>query len=203
MRSWGRWCASCSFTSIPQYLEGDLTKIKSVVVSRQSCAKISEALGLHECLFVGKGMAANREVPPSLLADVFESLLAALYLDGGDKEARQFIELHVGRKSNWRPRAKRAGTTSRCCSSSRSASSAIRRSTSCWTRRDRTTPSASRSAPWWVGSGIRRRGAATRRKRNSGPPAMRCSNSAANRRRSRVTDGTAIEQARSLCVVWR
>jgi ribonuclease-3 len=79
----------------PEYLEGDLTKIKSVVVSRQSCAKISEALGLHECLFVGKGMAANREVPPSLLADVFESLLAALYLDGGVEEARQFIELHV------------------------------------------------------------------------------------------------------------
>jgi ribonuclease-3 len=83
------------FRQYPEYLEGDLTKIKSVVVSRQSCAKISEALGLHECLFVGKGMAANREVPPSLLADVFESLLAALYLDGGDKEARQFIELHV------------------------------------------------------------------------------------------------------------
>ena len=84
------------FHQYPQYLEGDLTKIKSVVVSRQSCAKISEALGLHECLFVGKGMAASREVPPSLLADVFESLLAALYLDGGDKESRRFIEMHIG-----------------------------------------------------------------------------------------------------------
>ena len=66
------------------------------MVSRHSCAKISESLGLHECLFVGKGMAANREVPTSLLADVFESLLAALYLDGGDREVRQFIELHMG-----------------------------------------------------------------------------------------------------------
>jgi ribonuclease III len=80
----------------PEYLEGDLTKIKSVVVSRQSCAKISEALGLHECLFVGKGMAANREVPPSLLADVFEALIAAMCLDGGPDVSRQFIELHVG-----------------------------------------------------------------------------------------------------------
>ncbi len=80
----------------PDYLEGDLTKIKSVVVSRQSCAKISLALGLHEFLIVGKGMAANREVPASLLADVFEALLAAVYLDGGDQEARRFILQHVG-----------------------------------------------------------------------------------------------------------
>ena len=80
----------------PDYLEGDLTKIKSVVVSRQSCAKISLAQGLHEFLIVGKGMAANREVPSSLLADVFESLLAAIYLDGGDKESRRFIEQYVG-----------------------------------------------------------------------------------------------------------
>ncbi len=80
----------------PDYLEGDLTKVKSVVVSRQSCAKISLSLGLHEFLIVGKGMAANREVPPSLLADVFEALLAAIYLDGGDSEARRFIEQHVG-----------------------------------------------------------------------------------------------------------
>ncbi len=84
------------FHQYPEYLEGDLTKIKSVVVSRHSCAKISLSLGLHEFLIVGKGMAANREVPPSLLADVFESLLAAIYLDGGDTQARRFIERYVG-----------------------------------------------------------------------------------------------------------
>jgi ribonuclease-3 len=84
------------FHQYPDYLEGDLTKIKSVVVSRQACAKISSSLGLHEFLIVGKGMAANREVPPSLLADVFESLLAAIYLDGGDSQARRFIERYVG-----------------------------------------------------------------------------------------------------------
>ena len=79
------------FHQYPDYLEGDLTKIKSVVVSRQSCAKISEALGLDDCLIVGKGMASNPVVPPSLLADVFESLLAAIYLDGGDPPARKFV----------------------------------------------------------------------------------------------------------------
>jgi ribonuclease-3 len=80
------------YTSYPEYLEGDLTKIKSVVVSRQTCAKISEALGLQEFLILGKGMTTHPTVPPSLLADVFESLAAAIYLDGGDPAARDFIQ---------------------------------------------------------------------------------------------------------------
>jgi ribonuclease-3 len=84
------------FHQYPEYLEGDLTKIKSVVVSRQTCAKISEALGLHECLILGKGMAQHPEVPPSLLADVFESLVAAIYLDGGDEASRHFITEYIG-----------------------------------------------------------------------------------------------------------
>ena len=40
------------FRQFPQYLEGDLTKVKSVVVSRQTCAKVSEALGLQEFLIL-------------------------------------------------------------------------------------------------------------------------------------------------------
>lgn len=84
------------FRQFPQYLEGDLTKIKSVVVSRQTCAKISEALGLAEFLILGKGMTTHPNVPPSLLADVFESLVAAIYLDGGDKAAKQFIHAYIG-----------------------------------------------------------------------------------------------------------
>jgi ribonuclease-3 len=80
------------FRTFPEFLEGDLTKIKSVVVSRQTCAKISRALGLEEFLIVGKGMASSTSVPPSLLADVFESIVAAIYLDGGEAAAREFIE---------------------------------------------------------------------------------------------------------------
>ncbi|MEX2174992.1 MAG: ribonuclease III [Pirellulaceae bacterium] len=84
------------FQQFPQYQEGDLTKVKSVVVSRQTCAKVSEALGLQEFLILGKGMTTNPTVPPSVLADVFESLLAAIYLDGGDAAARQFINAYIG-----------------------------------------------------------------------------------------------------------
>jgi ribonuclease-3 len=84
------------FRQFPDYLEGDLTKIKSVVVSRQTCAKVSEALGLQEFLILGKGMTTHPSIPPSLLADVFESLVAAIYLDGGDQAARQFISAFIG-----------------------------------------------------------------------------------------------------------
>jgi ribonuclease-3 len=84
------------YAQYPDYLEGDLTKIKSVVVSRQTCAKISEALGLQEFLVLGKGMTTHPSVPPSLLADVFESLVAAIYLDGGDPASREFIQRYMG-----------------------------------------------------------------------------------------------------------
>src|SRR5882724_13565622 len=84
------------YAQYPDYLEGDLTKIKSVVVSRQTCAKISEALGLQEFLILGKGMTTHPTIPPSLLADVFESLVAAMYLDGGDAAVRPFIEAFIG-----------------------------------------------------------------------------------------------------------
>ncbi len=80
----------------PEYLEGDLTRIKSIVVSRQTCALISERLGLEAFLVLGKGMTTSPNVPPSLLADVFESLVAAIYLDGGFAAAHAFIETHLG-----------------------------------------------------------------------------------------------------------
>jgi ribonuclease III len=83
------------FHQYPHYLEGDLTRIKSIVVSRQICAKISESLGMQDFLILGKGMTTHPSVPPSLLADVFESLLAAMYLDGGIETARKFLQQHI------------------------------------------------------------------------------------------------------------
>jgi len=80
----------------PEYLEGDLTKLKSIVVSRQTCAKVSDALGMEKFLILGKGMTTHPSVPPSLLADVIEALIAAIYLDGGDAPARRFIEKFIG-----------------------------------------------------------------------------------------------------------
>src|SRR4051794_28193845 len=77
----------------PEYQEGDLTKIKSIVVSRHTCARFSIELGLGEFLFLGRGLNLQESdnVPPNMLADVYESLVAAIYLDGGLEAARDFI----------------------------------------------------------------------------------------------------------------
>lgn len=83
------------YENYPELLEGDLTKIKSVVVSRQTCASISEAIGLEEFLILGKGMTTDPNVPRSVLADVFESMIASIYLDGGHEAARKFIVQYV------------------------------------------------------------------------------------------------------------
>ena len=76
----------------PESLEGDLTRIKSVVVSRETCGRISEQLNLADFLIVGKGLAINKPVPISVLSDLFESLVAAVYLDGGIEPARALVE---------------------------------------------------------------------------------------------------------------
>jgi len=79
------------FENFPNYLEGDLTKIKSKLVSRETCAQISGQLGLHEFLTIGKGMVSNRALSGSLAAGVLETVIAAIHIDGGFEAARRFI----------------------------------------------------------------------------------------------------------------
>jgi ribonuclease-3 len=79
------------FHQFPESLEGDLTRVKSVVVSRETCSRISDQLQLVDFLIVGKGLAINRPVPTSVLSDLFESLVAAVYLDGGMDAVRPLV----------------------------------------------------------------------------------------------------------------
>ncbi|MEN0111003.1 MAG: ribonuclease III [Planctomycetota bacterium] len=75
----------------PDFLEGDLTKLKSVIVSRQTCARLSDDLGLERFLIVGKGMVTGEGVPRSVLSDVFEALVAAIHLDAGRDACERFV----------------------------------------------------------------------------------------------------------------
>lgn len=79
----------------PDLMEGELTKIKSVVVSRRTCARISRNLGFERFLILGRGMATQDVVPSSVMAAAFEALIAAIYLDGGLEAARAFILEHT------------------------------------------------------------------------------------------------------------
>src|SRR5713226_1088864 len=58
----GLVCCEQLYLRFPDYQEGDLTKIKSAVVSRRTCAHISRQLNLGDFLFLGKGMNVHHAV---------------------------------------------------------------------------------------------------------------------------------------------
>ena len=59
------------FKKFPDYSEGKLTKIKSVVVSSATLAKIGTEMDLKKHVSVGKGLVTNNSLPKSLIANVF------------------------------------------------------------------------------------------------------------------------------------
>ena len=71
--------------------EGDLTKVKSVVVSRRVCAEIADRIGLTDLLILGNGVGVRHSLPMSLRAAVYEAVIGAIYIDGGLEPARKFI----------------------------------------------------------------------------------------------------------------
>jgi len=79
------------FERFPGYSEGDLTKIKSMLVSRTTCARLAKLLGLQKFLKVGKGMVSSRALSGSLSAGLLEAVIAAIYIESGFEAARSFL----------------------------------------------------------------------------------------------------------------
>lgn len=79
------------YNRFPNYQEGDLTKIKSMLVSRKTCAQIANELGLTTFLRVGKGTDRTRAIGGSIAAACLEAVIAAIYFDGGMEAAEAFI----------------------------------------------------------------------------------------------------------------
>lgn len=77
------------FASLP---EGELTKARAVIVCEPTLARCSADLGIGEYLFLGKGEAGSggRE-RTSILADAFEAIIGAIYLDSGFENATSFV----------------------------------------------------------------------------------------------------------------
>ncbi len=80
------------FHQFPEYPEGEMTRIKSVLVSRNTCAQVAESLHLDRFLRLGKGLRQQSEIPMSIMAGAFEAVVAGVYLDGGMDAAQQFVE---------------------------------------------------------------------------------------------------------------
>ncbi|MDB5291043.1 MAG: ribonuclease [Phycisphaerales bacterium] len=86
------------YKKFPQYDEGALTKVKSAVVSRRTCAEVSNETGLTDLLIIGKGISSRNAMPSSLAAAVYESIVAAIYLDGGFEVIKEYVLRTMGPK---------------------------------------------------------------------------------------------------------
>ena len=84
------------YRRFPGKEEGDLTKIKSLIVCGATLAKIGNRIGLGEHLFLSRSEAGTGgRTRDSILADATEALIGAIYLDGGLDSARRFIARHI------------------------------------------------------------------------------------------------------------
>lgn len=75
--------AEMLYTRFPQAREGVLTQARSLLVARETLARVGERLDLSAWLRVGGGLDPARALPRSLLGNAVESLAGAIYLDCG------------------------------------------------------------------------------------------------------------------------
>ncbi|MCK6481954.1 MAG: ribonuclease III [Planctomycetes bacterium] len=92
----GHIVAEYVYQLLPDYDEGEMTKVKSVVVSTQGLADVAQKLRLDKFLLVGRGISMRGVIPQSLMANTFEALVAAVYLDRGFECARLYVLDHLG-----------------------------------------------------------------------------------------------------------
>ncbi|MBI2404688.1 ribonuclease III [Candidatus Gottesmanbacteria bacterium] len=84
------------YQTYPEFPEGTLTNIRSGLVKTTSLAHVAMTLNLGDLLFLSHGEeASGGRKNPSLLADTFEAILGAIYLDQGLDAARAFLTTYL------------------------------------------------------------------------------------------------------------
>jgi ribonuclease-3 len=84
--------AAMLFREFPQHNEGQKSKLKASLVSAVALARLGERLGLGEFLILGRGEEkTGGRRKHAIIADCYEALIAAIYLDGGIEPAEKFI----------------------------------------------------------------------------------------------------------------
>jgi len=88
------------FRKYPNKSEGELTQIKSVLVSKKVLAKKAQELNLGKYIILGPGeeKTGGRE-KDSILEDIFESIIGAIYLESGLKAAKKFVKRNIFKES--------------------------------------------------------------------------------------------------------
>lgn len=84
--------------------EGELTKRRAYFVCEKSLSEFARTLGIGEFLLFGKGeVLTGGKDRPSILADAFEAVLAAIYLDGGIEPAKKFVFRFIDKADEEKP----------------------------------------------------------------------------------------------------
>lgn len=85
------------FKNFPYYSEGELTRLRAALVCESSLVRVARKLELGDCLFMSRGeeKSGGRE-RPSILADAFEALLGAIYLDQNLEATKDLILSNLG-----------------------------------------------------------------------------------------------------------
>lgn len=76
--------------------EGELSKIRALIVSEKPLAEIIDNLGLVSYLIRGKGESKNTTQSKAIKCDMFEAIVGAIYLDGGLENAKKFFMRAAG-----------------------------------------------------------------------------------------------------------
>ncbi len=80
------------YLNCPTFPEGQLTKLRASLVCEKTLSKFSKDINIGDYIYLSKGETnCGGNERPSILADVFEAILAAIYLDGGMKSAEKFV----------------------------------------------------------------------------------------------------------------
>ncbi len=79
------------FRRFPEMSEGEMTVLKSAVVSRRTLGRVGRALGLAEFLRVDEGLKQRKRYPASIIANAYEAVVGAVFMDGGIEPAGAFI----------------------------------------------------------------------------------------------------------------
>jgi ribonuclease-3 len=91
--------ATLVYERFPQLPEGDLSRLRAALVNQTSLFEVATTLGLGERLLLGEGeLKSGGFRRPSILADAFEALLGAIYLDAGFDAVRQAVERALGER---------------------------------------------------------------------------------------------------------
>ena len=142
--------AGYTFERYPDFAEGKLAKVRSAVVNARVLAQVAGRLGVGEVLLLGRGEeGSGGRAKASILADAFEAILGAIYLDAGwDASPRRWSCASSARPSSGRARSPTTSTTRAVCRRRPCATGRGRPATWWWAPAPTTTASTWPRSSW-------------------------------------------------------